>query len=750
MGSFYVTYAQPACLTNSLIINTGYNPNTNTGLAMGVNDNFWQITNITPMFTLNNPAAAIGPSIAVPQIGVWLATSPNANWLSCFPNPMMTVTNQALDGSYALTFTRTFNTCIDDNLCLNFNRYAVDNYISNISLDATTISAGNLPTNNPISGPHMTNPNIWNWCGPVTAGTHVLSVTVVNSSAQVQGNQAVPNPIGLYIEGNITSQNNFNSIVMETNACAQYVCSPCVDTCYWKLNGDLAVAPHNFIGSINNADFKIRTDNQERMTIEGNGFVGINTINPTNRLEITEGSSGNSGLRLTNMPANIITPIANPGTGVLSVDNNGDVIYVPGGSGAITASEGLTINGSDVQLGAACGNSGGQFTINREINMNNNNLYFKSGPQEDEANGKLYAGAQSCPDLFTRLEISSAGISQPSLPSNSYSSPDPSLSGLRFTDLTMTTPTIPNQSEGVLSLDRDGDIIWVEKSAGGLVNNCSVTNIVPKVTAPGVLDCSQIFDNGTSVGVNTTSGFGYSWSGGLAGSTLPPTSGTIRHDVNGVVRGLAYIATSDENLKTNVENITNAEEIIRQIEGKKYSWKSDVIESTKVDDSKHYGFMAQELAKVVPEAVIVDENGKHGVNYDAIIPILVESQKKLMAKLDKQEKIIEELLAVEKHKETISELNIVLSDNNQIELQQNVPNPFTDNTSIGYFIPSTIKSAKIFIKTIDGKTIEIINIEKRGRGVVNIYKSGLSNGVYLYSLLVDGRVIDTKKMNYIK
>ncbi len=84
-------------------------------------------------------------------------------------------------------------------------------------------------------------------------------------------------------------------------------------------NGDLAIFPTDEI-----------TPNQR--------FVGIQTPSPNNTLEIfstalspwSADPSGTSGLRLTHMPANAITH-ANPGKGVLSVDANGDVIYVPEG-----------------------------------------------------------------------------------------------------------------------------------------------------------------------------------------------------------------------------------------------------------------------------------------------------------------------------------------------------------------------------------------------------------------------------------
>ena len=58
----------------------------------------------------------------------------------------------------------------------------------------------------------------------------------------------------------------------------------------WKLTGNAATSS-NFIGTTSNIDFKIRTNNTERMTVEANGNVGIGTTSPTSGLHIVKSSS---------------------------------------------------------------------------------------------------------------------------------------------------------------------------------------------------------------------------------------------------------------------------------------------------------------------------------------------------------------------------------------------------------------------------------------------------------------------------
>ncbi len=79
-------------------------------------------------------------------------------------------------------------------------------------------------------------------------------------------------------------------------------------------------------------------------------------------------------------------------------------------------------------------------------------------------------------------------------------------------------------------------------------------------------------------------------------------------------------------------------------------------------------------------------------------------------------------------------------------LGQNAPNPFAEHTVITYNVPEKYTFAQIIFKTIEGKIIRTVDIEKKGKGQLNVFANDLSNGLYVYSLIVDGKLIDTKKM----
>src|SRR5690606_33090994 len=59
----------------------------------------------------------------------------------------------------------------------------------------------------------------------------------------------------------------------------------------WLTTGNAGIAAANFIGSTNAADVKFRTTNIERMTIEGNGNIGLFTPTPTTLIHYNNNTS---------------------------------------------------------------------------------------------------------------------------------------------------------------------------------------------------------------------------------------------------------------------------------------------------------------------------------------------------------------------------------------------------------------------------------------------------------------------------
>lgn len=84
-------------------------------------------------------------------------------------------------------------------------------------------------------------------------------------------------------------------------------------------------------------------------------------------------------------------------------------------------------------------------------------------------------------------------------------------------------------------------------------------------------------------------------------------------------------------------------------------------------------------------------------------------------------------------------------------LYQNFPNPFNPNTSIKYKVEST-KQINLIVFDVLGKEITTLVNEKQKAGEyeVKFNGSGLSSGIYFYSLFINEQRIDTKKLVLLK
>jgi len=85
-------------------------------------------------------------------------------------------------------------------------------------------------------------------------------------------------------------------------------------------------------------------------------------------------------------------------------------------------------------------------------------------------------------------------------------------------------------------------------------------------------------------------------------------------------------------------------------------------------------------------------------------------------------------------------------------LYQNYPNPFNPVTNIKYSVKRETSNVKLIIFDITGREIvTLVNKEQTaGTYLVDFSGNGYSSGTYFYSLMIDGTVIQTRKMILIK
>lgn len=75
------------------------------------------------------------------------------------------------------------------------------------------------------------------------------------------------------------------------------------------------------------------------------------------------------------------------------------------------------------------------------------------------------------------------------------------------------------------------------------------------------------------------------------------------------------------------------------------------------------------------------------------------------------------------------------------------PNPAGSSTTIDYSLPAGAGTAFCQIYTLNGGTLAAISLPaSAGKSQVQVNTSQLASGLYIYALVVDGKVLDTKKL----
>ena len=230
--------------------------------------------------------------------------------------------------------------------------------------------------------------------------------------------------------------------------------------------------------------------------------------------------------------------------------------------------------------------------------------------------------------------------------------------------------------------------------------------------------------------------------------------------VNGTLTATSLVTPSDIRLKTNITNISNTGQTLEnlmKINVLSYNYKKrelpeaerDTIQETTLRafnekceaDAKerHFGVSAQELQKLFPELVKEGQDGYLGVNYVEFVPILIQAIQELKAEVEDLRNPSENS---SKRAATTSISEQFINGN---KLYQNTPNPFKEQTIIRFSLADDVRNASICIFDMTGKILKKFPISL-GMESVSIGGWELGEGMFLYSLIVNGQVIDTKRM----
>jgi len=242
--------------------------------------------------------------------------------------------------------------------------------------------------------------------------------------------------------------------------------------------------------------------------------------------------------------------------------------------------------------------------------------------------------------------------------------------------------------------------------------------------------------------------------------------------------------SSDARLKQNVQAIQGALDKIKLLKPASYTFKSKEYEFLHLPEGQQLGLLAQDLEMVYPELVqevSADRNhnesegeGEHtphtasdrdefkfkAVNYNGLVPVLIagmqEQQRDIEAK-DKQINALEERIS------RLERLVNSLVDNrtgNAIEkvIEKNTtdnkvlgnrPNPFQNATTVDFELALTVRQATLQVFNGAGQQVKQMALEARGKSSVEVALLGLPAGVYVCTIVADGKALTSLKMTLL-
>jgi hypothetical protein len=262
---------------------------------------------------------------------------------------------------------------------------------------------------------------------------------------------------------------------------------------------------------------------------------------------------------------------------------------------------------------------------------------------------------------------------------------------------------------------------------------------------------------------------------------------------NGDVYTTGSYLPSDPQLKENIADYSNALADLSKLPVKHYTYRTNDFPQMRLPEGDRVGILSTDLKTVFPNLVKQATNPGYGknkqvttydaVNYEALIPILVEAVKEINAKTDpantaanpfaatvqQQQAQIQQLTQqvndyttqLNTQGQQISDLKNMLNDicnlgcpglqnangNNQdVVLYQSIPNPTTGSATIGYVINVPFTEAFINVTSTNGNVLNQFKISQQGKGSITFDGSPYESGTFRYSLYIDGKLFDTKSI----
>jgi Chaperone of endosialidase len=320
---------------------------------------------------------------------------------------------------------------------------------------------------------------------------------------------------------------------------------------------------------------------------------------------------------------------------------------------------------------------------------------------------------------------------------------------------------------------QEGNITWQDLNYGGLVANAGTTqdkfnfyfrnNVVANPTSlNNRRRVMALLANGR-VGINTgvADPISFAFVLGPPAAIVP-----INLDVpNAGIRTQFVFLSSDQRLKKAIAPIADPLKKVLNLKGRSYIFKGQNDDQ----ETPTFGFVAQEVEGVVPELTVTAEDSARykAVNYDGVVAILVEAMKEQQCQIDALTTWARQVSQTLGIPLPLCDVAVPVSptsidgtkaqpvpvteakENANTRILQNRPNPSDGNTDI-YYEFNDNGTAQLTIVDLQGRVRKTYNSLAKGLNKISLRGGELEAGTYIYSILVNGKPIDTKRMVIVR
>ncbi len=200
----------------------------------------------------------------------------------------------------------------------------------------------------------------------------------------------------------------------------------------------------------------------------------------------------------------------------------------------------------------------------------------------------------------------------------------------------------------------------------------------------------------------------------------------------------SYLSSSDWNLFVNNNYYNNKASVsymtVKEVLGE------EVVSFTEVDPT------TQSVSSFAPSQ---DEEEIPTIDGDDAQSQLDEH----LAMIQQLQQELQELKGLTSHQELVNRIEVDLENSVELEeayISQNMPNPTNSEAIIKYYLPENSGNAIVRFFSLSGQVMKEVDLENKGQGEIKVNLHRMATGSYMYALIVDGELIDTKTMVVVK